>query len=124
MRISKRQTVSYSKNIFVHLGNGLAFLVSEVQSGNSSLKKPASGMAANDVSEESAFTADRRNGPVIMLAGSSCCHICHETIKTRVARWYLFKPKIPIWANFGGPWNGKGWHTIWPIRFLRAILHS
>jgi hypothetical protein len=20
----------------------------------------------------------------------------------RVARWYLFKPKIPIWLNFGG----------------------
>jgi hypothetical protein len=22
---------------------------------------------------------------------------------TRVARWFLFKPKIPIWVNFGGP---------------------
>jgi hypothetical protein len=22
--------------------------------------------------------------------------------KTRVARWYIFKPKIPIWVNFGG----------------------
>jgi hypothetical protein len=21
---------------------------------------------------------------------------------TRVARWFLFKPKIPIWVNFGG----------------------
>jgi hypothetical protein len=21
----------------------------------------------------------------------------------RVARWFLFEPKIPIWANFGGP---------------------
>jgi hypothetical protein len=27
---------------------------------------------------------------------------------SRVARWYNFKPKIPIWANFGGPWNRKG----------------
>jgi hypothetical protein len=26
---------------------------------------------------------------------------------TRVARWFLFKPKIPIWVNFGGPWKGK-----------------
>jgi hypothetical protein len=25
----------------------------------------------------------------------------------RVARWFVFKPKIPIWVNFGGPWNGK-----------------
>jgi hypothetical protein len=21
----------------------------------------------------------------------------------RVARWYIFKPKVPIWVNFGGP---------------------
>jgi hypothetical protein len=27
--------------------------------------------------------------------------------RTRVARWYIFKQKIPIWVNFGGPWNGK-----------------
>jgi hypothetical protein len=33
----------------------------------------------------------------------------------RVARWYVFKPKISIWVNFGGPWNGKGWHTVWPF---------
>jgi hypothetical protein len=25
----------------------------------------------------------------------------------RVARWFIFKPKIPIWTKFGGPWNGK-----------------
>jgi hypothetical protein len=25
----------------------------------------------------------------------------------RVARWFVFKPKIPIWVNFGGPWRGK-----------------
>jgi hypothetical protein len=21
----------------------------------------------------------------------------------RVARWFVFNPKIPIWVNFGGP---------------------
>jgi sorbitol-specific phosphotransferase system component IIC len=26
---------------------------------------------------------------------------------TRVARWFIFKPKITIWVSFGGPWNGK-----------------
>jgi hypothetical protein len=30
----------------------------------------------------------------------------HESIRV-VARWYVFKPKIPIWVNFGGPWNEK-----------------
>jgi hypothetical protein len=24
------------------------------------------------------------------------------SLKTGVARWFLFKPKIPIWVNFGG----------------------
>jgi hypothetical protein len=23
----------------------------------------------------------------------------------RVSRWYIFKPKILIWVNFGEPWN-------------------
>jgi hypothetical protein len=22
---------------------------------------------------------------------------------SRVAIWYIFKPKIPLWVNFGGP---------------------
>jgi hypothetical protein len=30
------------------------------------------------------------------------------TCRSRVARWYIFKPKIPFWENFGGTWNGKG----------------
>jgi hypothetical protein len=25
----------------------------------------------------------------------------------RAARWFVFKPKIPIWVNFGGRLNGK-----------------
>jgi hypothetical protein len=28
-------------------------------------------------------------------------------LRSRVARWFIFKPKIAIWVNFGGPWNGK-----------------
>jgi hypothetical protein len=27
--------------------------------------------------------------------------------ESRVARWCIFKPKIPVWKKFGGPWNGK-----------------
>jgi hypothetical protein len=30
-----------------------------------------------------------------------------EIIYSRVARWFIFKPKIPIWVKFGGPWNKK-----------------
>jgi hypothetical protein len=34
------------------------------------------------------------------------------SISVGVARWYIFKPKIPIWINFGRPWNEKGWHNL------------
>jgi hypothetical protein len=30
-----------------------------------------------------------------------------SSVRTRVARWFIFKPKIPIWVNFGGPYIGK-----------------
>jgi hypothetical protein len=30
----------------------------------------------------------------------------------RVARWYIFEPKIPIWANFRGPSIVKGSYII------------
>jgi hypothetical protein len=26
-----------------------------------------------------------------------------NNVSVRVARWFVFKPKIPIWVNFGGP---------------------
>jgi hypothetical protein len=35
------------------------------------------------------------------------------SVRSRVARWYIFKPKIPIWENFRGPWNAKGWYILW-----------
>jgi hypothetical protein len=33
-------------------------------------------------------------------------------IAARVARWFIFKPKIQIWANFGGSCNGKSWYIL------------
>jgi hypothetical protein len=36
-------------------------------------------------------------------------------ITTRVARLHTFKPKIPIWINFGEPWNGKCWYILIPF---------
>jgi hypothetical protein len=34
---------------------------------------------------------------------------------SRVARWFIFKPKIPIWVNFRGPQIGKSWNILWPF---------
>jgi hypothetical protein len=48
--------------------------------------------------------------------------------RTRVARWFVFKPKIPIWINFGGPKNGKCWYTycmvIWNILRSFGIFYG
>jgi hypothetical protein len=33
----------------------------------------------------------------------------------RVARWFFFEPKIPIWVNFGGSWNRKSLYILWPF---------
>jgi hypothetical protein len=35
--------------------------------------------------------------------------------RTRVARWFILRPKIPIWVHFGGPCNGKCWYNLWPF---------
>jgi hypothetical protein len=48
------------------------------------------------------------------------------SVLSRVARWFVFKPKIPIWVNFGGSWNGKSWYiymTIWRILLPLEIFN-
>jgi hypothetical protein len=32
---------------------------------------------------------------------------------SRVDRWYILRPKIPIWVYFGGLWSGKRWYILW-----------
>jgi hypothetical protein len=37
----------------------------------------------------------------------------------RVARWwFVFKPKIPIWVNFGGSCSGRRWYILWPLVYI------
>jgi hypothetical protein len=43
---------------------------------------------------------------------------CHA----RVARWHDFKPKIPIWLNFGGSCKGKSWHILRPLGIVCGYL--
>jgi hypothetical protein len=40
----------------------------------------------------------------------------------RVARWFVFKPKIQIWVNFGGSWNGRCWYVLWTLRPFYSLL--
>jgi hypothetical protein len=40
---------------------------------------------------------------------SRCPGIKTRLVRTRVARWHIFRPKIPIWVNFGGSCNRRCW---------------
>jgi hypothetical protein len=37
------------------------------------------------------------------------------SICIRVARWFLFEPKISIWVNFGRSCNRRCWYVLWPF---------
>jgi hypothetical protein len=36
---------------------------------------------------------------------------------------FVFKPKIPIWVNFGGPLNGKYWYILWSFGNVVVIWY-
>jgi hypothetical protein len=40
----------------------------------------------------------------------------------RVARWFVFKPKIQIWVNFGGSCNGRCWYILWTLGPFYGLL--
>jgi hypothetical protein len=52
----------------------------------------------------------------------SMCYLSSAPIPPKVARWFVFKPKIPIWENFGGPLNGKCWCILWPFGIVCGHL--
>jgi hypothetical protein len=40
----------------------------------------------------------------------------------RVARWFVFKPKIPIWVNFGVHKIGKCLNVVLPLGIFYGDL--
>jgi hypothetical protein len=36
----------------------------------------------------------------------------NAALKSRIARWFIFKPKFTIWVNFGGSCNGRCWYIL------------
>jgi hypothetical protein len=56
----------------------------------------------------------------------SCVRLFFEMVAQRpalqfvsmVAKWHIFKPKIPIRVNFGEPWNGKCWYVLCPFEIF------
>jgi hypothetical protein len=49
---------------------------------------------------------------ILPTAGVLSMDTFKESISYRVARWFVFKPKIPIWVNFEEPLNGKCWYIF------------
>jgi hypothetical protein len=41
---------------------------------------------------------------------------------TRVARWFVFKPKIQSWVNFGGSCNGRCWYILCTLGPFYGLL--
>jgi hypothetical protein len=40
----------------------------------------------------------------------------------RVARWFVFKPKIQIWVNYGGSCTGRCWYILWTLGPFYSLL--
>jgi hypothetical protein len=38
----------------------------------------------------------------------------------RVARWYVFRPKIPLGVNFGGSCNLRCWYILWTFSLFHG----
>jgi hypothetical protein len=65
----------------------------------------------------------RHGGRKALLIPTVMCQVnlsilrFYSPTKPRVARWIVFKPKIPILLKFGGPWNRKC-YILWPFRIF------
>jgi hypothetical protein len=56
-----------------------------------------------------------------MYASNFCLPTWHnmKNMHSRVARWYICKPKIPIWVNF----RGSCWYILWPSGIFSVIWY-
>jgi hypothetical protein len=67
------------------------------------------GNQDNDSAWKDPGKKEMTNWPIFLLRWSN-----EGTRKFGIARWYILKPKIPVWVNFRGPWNGH-FMAIWSI---------
>jgi hypothetical protein len=63
-----------------------------------------------------------RRNPIRHPAGANPTIACCVQRQSRVARWFVFKPKIKIWIKFRGPWRGKCCHILWPFGIFYCHL--
>jgi hypothetical protein len=62
------------------------------------------------------------SAPGHTISGKTEMSVYQIQMSTRVARWFVFKPKIPIWVNFGGSCYGKSWYIIWQFGLFDGHL--
>jgi hypothetical protein len=59
----------------------------------------------------------------LFCTGSKNLRNLHTPLHTRVARWFVFKPKIPIWVNFAGRYiDWKNGYILWPFGIFYGHL--
>jgi hypothetical protein len=64
---------------------------------------------------------------IAKVASDALCQwnqLARPVPRNRVARWYIFRPKIAILVNFEGPCNGICWYNIWPLGLFYFHLIS
>jgi hypothetical protein len=76
--------------------------------------------------------------PTTCVMRVSCvCHACVDLkrkliscsakfshVSRRVARWFVFKPEIQIWVNFGGSNIWRFWYILWTFGpFYSVLVH-
>jgi hypothetical protein len=56
-----------------------------------------------------------RSGDIAQLQFPIQTRAAIARVCTRVARWFVFEPKISIWENFSGPRIRKLWYILRPL---------
>jgi hypothetical protein len=63
-------------------------------------------------------TGEKKNKKMIGRALTTKRQKMHFAHGNRGARWFIFKPKIPIWVNFGWPKIGKCCYILWTFEIF------
>jgi hypothetical protein len=63
----------------------------------------------------------KSRGELLPLFGAEHTHV-QRVDGIRVARWFVFKPKIQIWVNFGRSCNGRCWYILWTLGPFYCLL--
>jgi hypothetical protein len=100
--------------IFSHFG-----IIYQEKSGN-----PGPEASFLDPKEEKSADNFISSNSFLLLLETALRMLRFESqLKAGVARWYILKPNIPIWINFGGFCNGRCVYTFGHLVYLAVIWH-